>query len=1353
MHIGEIIRSTYHRHRLLAAGIIVLVLLSPFVVRRFFSRAEVADFYPATCLGSWENPHYAEGKPETFDSSDVLITRENASMFAGVNDKIFCGNFIPNDYEPKGEIARVGLTLVWSINENTSFPAPSPDVAPAASSSEPETAPEEEVPASDAPEKPKLDESKIQNQEPAPPPPQEPALPVDEPSPAPSSTSLFENFIFSSLFFAQANAQTPENQTTTEEIISPSVENIIIEETPSSTVPTEVAEEAQPIPAPAESLPENSGGGEVILSPVVAAPEPDSRFLKISYSVDGESWSEIAKVSSADLHNFTVALPVSNWEELKKIQISIEGIPTSESEVSKIFLDGMLVEIEYAVPPIFQGEEAVVPAEENTPTPPVVTLLEHQRPFPAESQSSDFGSNETPLFQMNLDDLPLSVVTSTPVTTSTPPTTLSPPPPAAMSSSLHREGFFFSLGRAFLSFFGARHSAHAEAVPSGLPNLQNPVVAKIIGPDGKDTNFEPSFLTINNQLRISVPEPQKPFIPGRYRLELFIFKNNTVYFTENNFTWGVLAVNFDKSVYTKGDTAHIGLAVLTDQGHTLCDAELTLNIVFPSGERTRLSTQNGKVKRNPSCGPETITNEPDYSSEIKANEVGEYAVTVVAETANGTRQITDKFRVEAAPLFDVLREGPTRIFPPATYKVSLRVTAAEDFTGDIMEHVPESFEVINETNSRIDVQDGIKNITWRSATLKKGEEREFVYFFKAPDISPELYKLGPFEIGLWRESRKWQVAADAAGDVILLWDGNNIPSGWTCISCAATDPFFNVFPRASSTYGSASTSADTAYHNFTGASDGGAMTTANNMGNGAVRVVQTDTHTWGNGTSTSDSILPSYKGLKLITASSPVTQLPNGAIGIFDVAATSSLPGNWSYYSAMDGNYLRGANTTSTGGSATHSHTVLSTITSGNSSAGGGSGTKSDAVASAHTHSISTSATTTVDNNAPSFRPVVFAQLSTTSTIPDGLIAMFDNTSLPTDWNIISTSGSAYAGNLLKGANALGSAGGATTHNHGGTRTWISSAGGTLTAGTGTNGGTANAAGSHTHSVTYTVTEGNSMPVYRDVILGKYTAPVANSAPTVSAVVLNGGSAITLNENTTKAITVVASTTDPEGVGDISFATGTLYRSGIAGTKNCTADNLNCYQIASSGCSFTDTTSTVSCSANIWHFAQATDASSSFSAQNWLGSITVTDSASNNTNSTTASGVELNTLLAIDVTPATTNYGTLAPGTSTGSTNATTSVKNSGNSSSTLTLHGTALTLLSNSIATSSQHYATSSFTFGGNEQALSEASTSVSGFLLTSPTSTTAVSTLMYWGITIPTGKATGTYSGTNVYTGVFAP
>ena len=130
----------------------------------------------------------------------------------------------------------------------------------------------------------------------------------------------------------------------------------------------------------------------------------------------------------------------------------------------------------------------------------------------------------------------------------------------------------------------------------------------------------------------------------------------------------------------------------------------------------------------------------------------------------------------------------------------------------------------------------------------------------------------------------------------------------------------------------------------------------------------------------------------------------------------------------------------------------------------------------------------------------------------------------------------------------------------------------------------------------------------------------------------------------------------------------------------------------------------------------------------------------------------VSTVVALNVSTDTLNYGPMQASSTSGSLNQTTTVQNEGNASTTLSLSGTALANASNLISTSSQHYATSSFTYGGNEGALSGAVTTVSGFLLTSPTSTANVQSTVYWGIAIPNDSASGTYSGTNLFTASFS-
>jgi hypothetical protein len=270
---------------------------------------------------------------------------------------------------------------------------------------------------------------------------------------------------------------------------------------------------------------------------------------------------------------------------------------------------------------------------------------------------------------------------------------------------------------------------------------------------------------------------------------------------------------------------------------------------------------------------------------------------------------------------------------------------------------------------------------------------------------------------------------------------------------------------------------------------------------------------------------------------------------------------------------------------------------------------------------------------------------------------------------------------------------------------------------------------------------------------------VGNAVPTVSLVSVNGGSAITLTPNATTAVLVSITISDNNGCGDVFYrgnVTTTLYRSGVSTTcavanpGNSTLNTLNCYVIATTthNCpNPTSTTVTANATATfeVYYFAQATDASSSYPNEGWQAFVEARD-ASNTTANNSSTAVELNSLIAFALTSSTLNYGTITPGTNTSSTNQISTVKNAGNASATLRINGSALVSGTNSIATSAQHYATGTFTYGGAEQALQSAATDVAGFLISRPplaawTTTTAMPSVRMRQATAVVTVGTSTY------------
>jgi cellulose synthase/poly-beta-1,6-N-acetylglucosamine synthase-like glycosyltransferase/transposase-like protein len=302
---------------------------------------------------------------------------------------------------------------------------------------------------------------------------------------------------------------------------------------------------------------------------------------------------------------------------------------------------------------------------------------------------------------------------------------------------------------------------------------------------------------------VAVERPRQ-FTPGKYTLETNITKDDKVYQTRQDFSWGVLAMNTSKSVYSPGETIHFHFGVLDDLGETLCDARLELSIIVPSehDKAYYLSSQNGKIRRSSSCSKDSVTNTADYQAEFVAKQVEEeYQLRLVADTENGRKVIDDSLAIRKADFVVERSSYPTRIYPKASYPVRLSVTPLRSFAGVVSDEVPADLRVT-------DIADGgqvkkageINRIIWRGS-WEKGKTYTFTYRLHFPLISPQFYSLGPVKLYeqtaeergiswstlfsseiagkvLFREARSWQIASDAvSGDGIIIYgvSGNTTP--------------------------------------------------------------------------------------------------------------------------------------------------------------------------------------------------------------------------------------------------------------------------------------------------------------------------------------------------------------------------------------------------------------------------------------------------------------------------------------------------------------------------------------------------------------------------------------------------
>jgi hypothetical protein len=285
---------------------------------------------------------------------------------------------------------------------------------------------------------------------------------------------------------------------------------------------------------------------------------------------------------------------------------------------------------------------------------------------------------------------------------------------------------------------------------------------------GELTDIEPEIEELREgKFSIKLPE-KRAFRAGIYKLKVELVKDGVTYTQEQDFTWGVLAINTHKSIYLPDETAFIGIAVLDNEGHMVCDADVTLTITDPNNKETVLSTDNGLINVSPECSVYGVTNLQDYYTNYTVSGVGTYVMNLTAVTADGTgtKSITDNFTVQSSVDFDIARDGPTRIYPPVPYVMNFTIKANKDYTGLIKEYVPASFVITPQQGLTVTTVGDTKVLMWNK-NLVKGETYNIYYEFDAPDISPYLFVLGALEIGNWQEARQWMIASDAPDTVTL----------------------------------------------------------------------------------------------------------------------------------------------------------------------------------------------------------------------------------------------------------------------------------------------------------------------------------------------------------------------------------------------------------------------------------------------------------------------------------------------------------------------------------------------------------------------------------------------------------
>lgn len=251
------------------------------------------------------------------------------------------------------------------------------------------------------------------------------------------------------------------------------------------------------------------------------------------------------------------------------------------------------------------------------------------------------------------------------------------------------------------------------------------------------------------------------------------------------------------------------------------------------------------------------------------------------------------------------------------------------------------------------------------------------------------------------------------------------------------------------------------------------------------------------------------------------------------------------------------------------------------------------------------------------------------------------------------------------------------------------------------------------------------------------------------------GAGLGLISSTTKTIHVNGVVSDANGQGDINNVEMIWYRSSVNDT--CSADNNDCYKIASCQLSANnDTSKKYNCSFDVQFYADSTDPVGRFSGDIWKSKIIVTDKNSGSGNLTSDGGndVEINTLLSLNI-PSSINYGTLSNNAQTDAGgNQDMVITQAGNDQADVEVSGTALTCsgVGASIPENMQKWSLSDVGFTSTDAtALSTTATDTNLGVGYRDNDGAPQTKTLTWNISVPY-DAVGTCTGTNTISAIAA-
>src|SRR5207249_4888623 len=281
-------------------------------------------------------------------------------------------------------------------------------------------------------------------------------------------------------------------------------------------------------------------------------------------------------------------------------------------------------------------------------------------------------------------------------------------------------------------------STDNQTVQYGKWNGNNETVTiSVIGPDGKPASAQPQIEQIvEGKFNITLSSTRDAR-PGVYTVTTTLVKDGKTYTAEDQYAWGLVSLNTQKSIYRPGEVANFTIVVLDNEGHSVCNANVTMNIHDPSSGISTLYSGNG-ITPDSQCGL--------YNAKYTTKSEGNYTIDMSAQNPSGIAYFDTSFQVKNSYPFDIIRTADSKIDPvdnPNLFNVKIDVSSnVKTSSVFIQESVPSAFNVT--TDASVQTVGDTKLLTWNKDLI--GNKTSIQYSYSVPLKFPELYALGPAKI-------------------------------------------------------------------------------------------------------------------------------------------------------------------------------------------------------------------------------------------------------------------------------------------------------------------------------------------------------------------------------------------------------------------------------------------------------------------------------------------------------------------------------------------------------------------------------------------------------------------------------